>query len=237
MARSSRRLFAAIGAILPGAILACNGIIGLSDFDKTDCPGATATCKGVGEGGTEGGSEGGPDSGDASSDVAKGADPSTWARWEMPNYKADASVRTPVTLPYMVYTPQGMIQDAGVVQDDKTKLVWVVQPRGVGAFGTEVTFTDAQTQCQALGADWRLPKRIELVSLLSYGRASGDTAPFIDNGTFPNVGGKVWTSSPLRPVNGGPSQQYWIVDFDVGAVATRPGNQPPGARVLCVRGK
>src|SRR4051812_31554798 len=73
---------AAIVLAMPFAV-ACNSLIGLSDFEKGQCAGARC----VDEGGlidqlVEGGADVVQD---APPDV-KGADPVSWAKWRMPNY-------------------------------------------------------------------------------------------------------------------------------------------------------
>ena len=57
-------------------------------------------------------------------------------------------------------------------------------------------------------ADWRLPTRKELLTLVDYGQS----APMIDNNYFPSLGKVVWSSTPLAL---GVSSA-WIVNFDYG---------------------
>ena len=76
---------------------------------------------------------------------------------------------------------------------------------------------------------WRLPKRIELVSLLSH--AAG--FPTIDTTIFNRVPADVvWTSSEVRPFNG----KYWAVDFKVGALV-QLDTKIEFAKVICVKDK
>ena len=75
--------------------------------------------------------------------------------------------------------------------------------------------------------DWRLPSRLELVTLLDFTVA----APAIDREAFPNAPyGPFWTSTPTPQVVGG----TWQVDFDEGQ--TLPSELAATARVRCVRG-
>lgn len=222
MAPSRRRgriaLGAAIALGLP-ALVACNSIIGLSDFDKGQCSGARCTDDGsfpdqLIEGG-------GPDVRlDAPPDV-KGADPVSWARWPMPNY-VDAGPGQPLQSPPL----QG---DAGLITDTVTKLVW----RSTLVPG-DFKAADAESECQKLpNGPWRAPKRIELVSLVDYSRP---TKPFVDPRFTDLSIFKVWTTSEVRPfVVGKPDQPYWVVNFETGAVEPLPGNLP--AKVLCLRAK
>lgn len=57
-------------------------------------------------------------------------------------------------------------------------------------------------------ADWRLPTRKELISIVDYGNAR----PMIDSDYFPEVGQYVWTSTPLALG----STSAWGVNFDYG---------------------
>lgn len=57
-------------------------------------------------------------------------------------------------------------------------------------------------------ADWRLPSRKELLSIVDY----GNTRPMIDSDYFPEVGQYVWTSTPLALG----STSAWGVNFDYG---------------------
>lgn len=57
-------------------------------------------------------------------------------------------------------------------------------------------------------ADWRLPTRKELLSIIDY----GNSRPMIDSDYFPEVGQYVWTSTPLALG----STSAWGVNFDYG---------------------
>lgn len=219
--RSARRI--ALGTILAlglPALIACNSLIGLSDFEKGQCSGARCP--------DEGGLfdqfvEGGADvSQDAFPDV-KGADPVSWAKWRMPNYGEGGAGQPPPSQP--------LNNDAGVglVSDPTTKLVW-----SSTLVPGDFVANQAASECQKLpNGPWRAPKRIELVSLLDYSRPK----PFVDQARFPGLSiFKVWTTSEVRPfIVDKPDQAYWVVNFETGAVEPLPGNLQ--AKVLCVRAK
>jgi hypothetical protein len=232
MARSeplrSRRgrlaLGAAVALALPFAV-ACNSLIGLSDFEKGQCAGARCPDEGglvdqLVEGGT-----------DAPQDApvdAKGADPVSWAKWPMPNYiEGGGGGGMPLSSPALV-----SVAGSGIVTDTVTKLVW----RAALAPG-DFSATEAQSACAKLpgvsGGQWRAPKRIELVTLLDYSRPS----PFVDRNVFTDLKNfKVWSTSEVRPfVAGNPAQPYWVVNFETGAVEPLAGDL--SAKVLCVLAK
>jgi hypothetical protein len=143
-----------------------------------------------------------------------------WAGWNLP-------VPSPPTSSYDVTT-------AGVVIDTVTGLWWQ-QP---------IDLTNTQnkncasgcTQAQAIAycanltlaghCDWRLPTRIELVSIVDYTKSSGTI-----NGTaFPNTpSASFWTSSPYAPSAG----NAWHIHFNDGSVDTTSVGSTD--RVRCVR--
>jgi hypothetical protein len=219
MARFDRRRLVIAGAIalvVPSAV-ACNSIIGLTDFEKTQCAGARCTDDGgpLPDQLVEGG---GPDVVTDAPVEARGADPVSWAKWRMPSY-GDAG-----PLPSPSLTAAG-----GIVTDNVTKLVWhaAIVPGDFKA-------SEAEAECEKLpSGPWRAPKRIELVTLLDYSHPT----PFIDATAFPDIANyRVWTTSEVRPfVAGSPSQPYWLVNFETGAVEPLAGNSK--VKVLCVRAK
>jgi hypothetical protein len=115
-----------------------------------------------------------------------------WACWPMPND-----------------TPTNYIEGGapGIVVDGVTGLQWQA------AVGDASTWTEANNDCTSLdagGTGWRLPTRIELVSLLSL---STGLFPAIDDSAFPSTPpAPYWTSSTLG--TGG----IFVVDFDAGYV-------------------
>jgi hypothetical protein len=133
-----------------------------------------------------------------------------WAMWPLPSV-------APANGDYAV--------TSGTVLDERTRLVWQRQS------SSATTRDGARAACEALvleGADdWRLPTRIELLSLVSYRRSP----PTVNVVAFPSAsGGVLWSTTPDPRA----PDQGWSVDFDraestLDAVATAHG-------VRCVRG-
>ncbi len=202
---------AAAGALLP-VLMACNAILGLSDYERGECPGAYC-----GDGSTtlpetsiiDASSE------DARPDV-KGASPVSWAKWRMPNYDGGAVV-LPNPLTYEIL-------NGDEVRDTVTDLVW---RRAAVAVPSEAA---AEAACSALGS-WRVPKRIELVTLLDYGRGNEIFIDPVFTGVKNDV---VWTSSERRPLAASAAdQRYWTVSFGDGTVGDLKGDL--NAKALCVK--
>jgi hypothetical protein len=138
-----------------------------------------------------------------------------WADWPMPNPPGSG-------------LPNQQTYDTsqqGVVIDLITGLMWHATA------APESTFMAAQAYCagsaEASFQDWRLPSRIELVSIVDF---SHD--PAINRSTFPNTPSQpFWSSSVARGFDG-PAQ--WTVDFADGttSVTANPGGI---ARARCVR--
>jgi hypothetical protein len=210
-------LGAALALLVPTA-LACNSIIGLTDFEKTQCPGARCA--------DDGGPlpdqlvDGGPDVVTDAPPDAKGADPVSWAKWPMPNY-GEAGPGLPLP-------SKPLDAGAGIVTDSVTKLVWrsTLVPGDFAA-------AEVEGACVPLpNGPWRAPKRIELVTLLDYSRPT-----FVDRTVFTDLKNfRVWSTSAVRPIRGAPDpQQTWVVNFETGAV--EPLANGSVAKVLCVRAK
>jgi hypothetical protein len=140
----------------------------------------------------------------------------TWAAWPMPNSQPDVMAGAP--------NPASYTDNAdGTVTDNVTKLIWQKEPPST----VFPSFDATKTYCAALVLggydDWRIPTRIELVSIVDYGR----------------------THPALDPVFGaGPSVNYvampgvnqatpWTVGFFEGS-ATRSGYSNTNV-VRCVR--
>ena len=133
-------LGAALALLVPTA-LACNSIIGLTDFEKTQCPGARCA--------DDAGPlpdqlvDAGPDVVTDAAPDAKGADPVSWAKWPMPNY-GDGGPGLPLPSP-------PLDAGAGIVTDSVTKLVW----RSTLVPG-DFAESDAEAACEALpNGPWR----------------------------------------------------------------------------------
>jgi hypothetical protein len=120
---------------------------------------------------------------------------------------------------------------AGVVIDKVTGLWWQ-QTIDTGSKNCAGGCTQAQAiaYCANLTlaghCDWRLPTRIELVSIVDYTKSSNT----IDATAFPSTpGAAFWTSSPYAPQSG----VAWHIHFDSGNSDYGPvGNNQ---RVRCVR--
>ena len=222
MAPSRQRLlrFLLGTSVLPLA-LACNGIIGLSDYTRAECSGGGVCADG-----------GGPDvlvaeGGDVNvPDVkvdAVGTLPVSWAAWPMPNYDAGAPVDNPMG--YDVVAGQGL-------EDRVTNLVW----RHPMPESTQVSYQRALEICSG---EWRLPSRIELVTLLDLGQTGAKIDPAFktESGTAQGV---YWTFSEVRsvfrPFGADGKREHWVVDFSgVGGLLKRDENDGQ-AYVRCVKG-
>lgn len=143
-----------------------------------------------------------------------------WALWPMP--AGGAGEPNPAS-----YTDNG----DGTVTDNVTHLMWQ-KAINVNAY----TFASAKTYCantlsnQGLAHhhDWRLPSRIELVSLVSFDVAS--PGPTIDSSAFPFTPTELfWSSTPFASSPSG----AWIVSFGNGNSGFRDVADP--YRVRCVR--
>ncbi len=147
--------------------------------------------------------------------------PYAYACWPMPN-PATAGLPHPAS-----YTDQGN----GTVKDNVTGLVWQKAVAATQAYD----WADALTYCQGLtlaGLTWRLPTRIELLSLVDFTR----TSPAIDTTAFPGTpGGKyTWTASPwvVSQIATKP-QDSWIVNFYEG-LASNAGDRTQLEFARCV---
>jgi hypothetical protein len=220
MARSDRKrlVLAGLFVLAVPTLVACNAIIGLSDFEKVECGGRRCADGGpppIGDGGPDGIADAAPE--------ARGADPVSWAQWRMPNYDGGADF-LPHQLKYEVVAGDNLKDSLPLGPG----LVWRREPLSARPFD------GARAACAALtdNGPWRLPKRIELVTLLDFGKTKG---PFIDP-QFKVRNVRVWSSSELRPFTDEPTA-YWIVNFETGAVDTLPASSNDLAEVLCVKGK
>jgi len=122
-------------------------------------------------------------------------------------------------------SPLDYLTADGLVEDRVTGLVWQRATPG-----ETYDWWEARAYCEALElgghADWRLPSRVELVSLLDLGRID----PTIEPGAFPGTPSDFyWTSSPV-PFLG----FAYGVRFELGFVYDHDPNG--GGRVRCVRG-
>jgi uncharacterized protein DUF1566 len=176
-----------------------NGSGGNSAGNSGGKPGA-----GAGSSGTSGNALGGAD---AAGGAGPGCTPDngfafTFACWPMPN---PASVGLPNPSDY---TDEG----DGTVHDNVTGLLW---QKAIDATAQKLSWDAAKSYCAALplaGHTWRLPTRIELLSIVDFTRVG----PAIDTKAFPGVPGGAyhWTSSPWVVSQIATKPQYsWIVNF------------------------
>lgn len=109
---------------------------------------------------------------------------------------------------------------SGVVLDRVTGLMWQREPKSPGSFA------DADAGCSALDlagfCDWRLPTRIELVSLIDFTRS----APALD-ALFPTTSGEFWSTSVV-------GSNRWRIGAD-GATRASSEAMAPTAAARCVR--
>ena len=118
-----------------------------------------------------------------------------WAAWPMPN-AASAGLPNPASYDVSI---------AGVVTDQVTGLMWQAVPLTMA-----LPWMETKVGCEmlVLGGhdDWRLPTRIELVSLLSF-----ESESMTDSRAFPFQSPPekhYWSASPYAA---DPSMQVWLV--------------------------
>lgn len=208
------RIALVVGGAMAALAVACQAIVGLDRFSKV--PG-----------------DAGPDAGDTGTpppdagDSGPGFVPSEasiayrWAHWPMPNPKdgeveANVAVYNPnATLPVDGGLDGAILADGGlaieVVVDGITGLTWTKRqtPAPLG-------YAEANAYCEdiarATSRAFRLPTRIELVSILDYTQAGAPIDP--DFGT--TAKDVFWTQSVAL----GPNQSsVWVVSFAAGGNA------------------
>ncbi len=111
----------------------------------------------------------------------------------------------------------------GTITDDVSGLVWDATVKG-----TTFAQPDADAYCASKGAGWRLPTRIELVSLVDY--TVGSPGPTINAVFVGTPIGAFWTST----LYAGDLGDAWAVGFDVGYSDYTLGSNP-SLYVRCVR--
>ncbi|HEY6474943.1 MAG TPA: DUF1566 domain-containing protein [Polyangia bacterium] len=219
--RVPRRHFGVLAAaLLLGACAATGGTTGSGSGGATGSGGARSTGGATGTGGAPG--SGGATTTDGGAACAY-QPPSEfiYARWPMPN-PASAGLPNPSS-----YTDNG----DGTVTDEVTQLVWQKAVTSSQAY----SWCDAINYCATLtlaGRTWRLPTRIELLSLVDFTRGG----PAADTKAFPGVpGGKYhWTSSPWVVSQIATKPQYsWIVNFSEG-LTSNAGDRTQAEYARCV---
>jgi hypothetical protein len=236
--RSSLRRRAVVVAIAAasssGALLAvaCNQVAGLDDFREVDCFQAPCDAS-VADVVTV---DAHKEAGDASADgFVPDAGPivdagvfehRTWAHWKMPN--ADAG-GTPL-LPNLMRYDAGPDNGEQVISDFVSGLQWQAKL----ARPSVPSLQEAVNVCAKPGG-WRVPTRIELVTLLDVTRTNPALhEAFLDETKADHYGGgtakdlkQFWSASPVA----GQAGTYWSVNFETGKVERTNGNT-----VRCVRG-
>ncbi len=213
-----------------GALASCQGILGLGKFK--DCTEKGADCSVDGrpdapiDVDTDSSADGGADAdADAEFPVPDGAVRSSWAAWRMPNSREPGD-GGPQPSSYGNYGPL-LVDATPAVIETLSNLVWLNTNDVLAS-----RFEEARDACAGQGPGWRLPTRIELVTLLDYGSDAGNFLP--SPAFFTNLGpGTYWTSSVAG--NNGKDTLFWVVDFSRGTVvrATRINE---ASRVVCIRG-
>jgi Protein of unknown function (DUF1566) len=130
-----------------------------------------------------------------------------WAQWPMPNSPSDVAAGAPNVENYMD-------NGDGTVTDTVTGLMWQQTVPSAPNF----TQSQAVALCPTLNlaghGDWRLPSRVELVSIVDYGKSG----PTINATYFPATPPTTfWSSSPVA----GTPSLAWIVSFINGETLTR----------------
>jgi len=176
-----------------------------------------------GSGGTGGASGGEAGTAGTATDGGEGGQPadprpvaSVWALWKMPN---PAGSGLPNEASYDTSTP-------GIVLDNVTQLIWQRVP------GAPRNWDDAVSYCSDLELagfdDWRVPSRIELVSIVDFTVGP----PTIDPVAFPDTPEELfWTTSPWPS---DPTAVY-IVHFIGGYTSVSDRMATRTQRVRCVR--
>lgn len=113
-----------------------------------------------------------------------------------------------------VYTTNG-----NEVTDPITGLVWQKN------YGAARQWTEAVPYCDGLGIGWRVPSRVEVVSLLDHGAAYALPAEFDMPGDNPNL----WTSTTTAKVD-----DAWVINVQNGDAGT--WHKTTDFPVRCVKG-
>jgi hypothetical protein len=148
-----------------------------------------------------------------------------WAGWPVPN---PPSSQLPHPQVYSTSVP-------GVVRDAVTQLEWQTSVDGVTR-----EWNEAVSYCATLANDsggWRLPSRMELVSIVDWTQTLGiDVAafgPLPAPSTSPGTQALLYWSTSRRA---GDSTQAWAVDFGSGVDLVLPDATTNLHYVRCVRG-
>jgi hypothetical protein len=159
-------------------------------------------------------------------EVAKpplGTVPESWAKWRIP-HSSDSG--TPRFVGRYEERDGGVLVQVSpdVATDKKEPLVFAA------THGSVSTFEAADSYCKSLGASFRVPTRIELITLLDYEKAAQGVNLFPKGFTNPGDG-SYWTASFVQPTTKPIS--YWFVNTGTGLVDFAP---PRAAGVVCILG-
>jgi hypothetical protein len=197
--RSPSPLLAAWALLLCSGLFACNQILGIDEpkdeplVPTMETPGSRGKDAELGEPPAQPGEEPPEETTPESGEVSAYA----WAAWPMPHPPSLGEAAN----------PQSFQQTADVVIDSVTKLVWQKM-----ADKTLRTRDEAETYCEKLrlrGDSFRLPSRIELLSLVDFTRGT----TYLDEQAFPDArAGKYWTSSRYAKSSG----SAWAINFEFG---------------------
>jgi cysteine-rich repeat protein len=177
------------------------------DDSCQEVPGATIYCgDGVWQKGQE---ECDPDFDETANTCTKACASTTWCLWTLP----------PISPSISNY---GIITDT--LSDNTTGLTWELE-----ADLTDRTWEEAKTYCQALkigvNSDWRLPTKIEMMSIIDYSIPS--PGPVISS-RFKNATNDVfWTSSEVSGNN-----NAFYVQFSYGGIGQQGKNIKYKARCV-----
>lgn len=185
--------------------------------------GASATGGGSSSGGT-GNASGGTN--DAGAGGSPGPDPGCgsikWACWPMPN--TDDGLPNPAS-----YVDGG----DGTVLDEVTELVWEQDPADDNG-----TWDEALAYCEALElggkTDWRLPTRIEMTSVLDYGKPGWAEAAFPGAPGAFHRSASDWILTINQQGAGAGTDYAWAFNMSDGIVSNAY-SKASDARYRCVR--
>jgi hypothetical protein len=126
---------------------------------------------------------------------------------------------------YSIHVPSYTINGDGTVTDNNTFLIW---PEGSWNFYG--AWDQANEYCKNLTlagrSDWRLPSKIELASIVDYGKSN----PASNASVFPGIASAYYWSSSQIPDNA----WAWVVNFGDGSLGAQLRNNAGYAK--CVRG-
>jgi hypothetical protein len=206
--RQARLLGAVVASVAAAAVISACSSLRDGPFAATKSDDASAAADGPGAGGAVVGEE---EDGSAVSDAEAERDPE-WAMWRLPD-------PAPTAGNYAVAN--------GVARDETTRLEWLQ-----AALADPLTHAEAEAACAATtqeGGGFRLPTRIELLSLVDYSpNGKGMNTSVFGVSSF---GVELWSSTPDALA---PASRAWFVRFTNGESGT--DSRGTMRAVRCVRG-